>query len=125
MDVCRRAWRVAFRDKPTIVPVENPFVRMELSYHPKETRAATYEELIIFANKADALGYRSIGTAALIAFFWLQREEDIFCRLAWTAYRPSDAPTTVRILHHKNGSSFLCHSVTRTVPTFGPTWCRG
>jgi integrase len=76
---------------------------MELSYRPKVTRAATYEELIAFVRKADALGYRSIGTAALIAFFWLQREEDIFLRLAWTNYRPNDAPNNVRIFHHKNG----------------------
>ncbi len=103
MDVCRRAWRVSFRDKPTIVPAENPFARMELSYRPKVTRAATYEELMAFVKTADALGYSSIGTAALIAFFWLQREEDIFLRLAWTNYRPNDAPNTVRIFHHKNG----------------------
>ena len=71
-----------------MVLFENPFARMELSYKPKITRAATYEELIAFVRKADALGFRSIGTAALIAFFWLQREEDIFLRLAWSHYRP-------------------------------------
>jgi hypothetical protein len=103
MDVCRRAWAVAYRDKPTIVPAENPFARMELSYRPNVTRAATYEELIAFVQKADALGYRSIGTAALIAFFWLQREEDIFLRLTWSHYRPNDAANSVRIFHHKNG----------------------
>jgi hypothetical protein len=103
MDVCRRAWRIAHRDKPTIVPFENPFARMELAYEPKETRAATYEELRAFVSAADALGYWSIGTAALIAFFWLQRVEDIFLRLAWAHYRPSDAHNLVRIFHHKNG----------------------
>jgi hypothetical protein len=103
MDICRRAWRVARRDKPTIVPVENPFGGMELTYRPRETRAATYEELLAFAAAADSHGYPSLGTAALIAFFWLQREEDIFQRLAWSHYRPSDAPNSVRILHHKNG----------------------
>ena len=100
MDICRRAWRVAYRDKPTMVPFENPFARMELSYKPKVTRAATYEELIAFVRKADELGIRSIGTAALIAFFWLQREEDIFLRLAWSHYRPNGA-NFVRIVHHK------------------------
>jgi hypothetical protein len=103
MDVCRRAWRVAFREKPGVVPSENPFAQMGLSYRPKVTRADTYDELISFVKKADALGYRSIGTAALIAFFWLQREEDIFLRLSWTNYRPADAPLMVRIFHHKNG----------------------
>lgn len=103
MDVCRRAWRVAYRDKPAIVPFENPFARMELSYKPKVTRAATYEEITAFVTKADGLGYRSIATATLIAFFWLQREEDIFLRLAWSHYRSNDAPNSVRIFHHKTG----------------------
>jgi hypothetical protein len=103
MDICRRAWRIAHRDKPSIVPSENPFAGMELSYEPKGTRAATYEELMAFVVAADSLGYRSIATAALIAFFWLQREEDIFQRLAWSHYRPTDAPNTVRIFHHKTG----------------------
>jgi integrase len=103
MDVCRRAWSVAHRDKPTAVPTENPFAQMGLCYRPKVTRAATYEELEAFVHAADALGYRSIGTAALIAFFWLQREEDIFQRLAWNQYRPGDNPSIVRIFHHKTG----------------------
>ena len=111
MDICRRAWRVSYRDKPTMVPFENPFARMELSYKPKITRAATYEELIAFMRKADALGFRSIGTAALIAFFWLQREEDIFLRLAWSHYRPNDA-NFVRIFHHKTDEIV-------EAPTFG------
>jgi hypothetical protein len=103
MDICRRAWRVARRMKPTLVPSDNPFAGMEISYTPKITRAATFDELTTFVTKADELGYRSIGTAALIAFFWLQREEDIFLRLAWCHYRPSDASNVVRIIHHKNG----------------------
>jgi hypothetical protein len=52
---------------------------------------------------ADALGHHSIATAALIAFFWLQREEDIFLRLAWSHYRPSEARNFARIFHHKTG----------------------
>ncbi len=103
MDVCRRAWRIAHRDKPTVVPAENPFAQMGLSHRPKVTRAATHEELMVFVETADTLGHRSVGTAAMIAFFWLQREEDIFQRLSWNQYRPSDTPNIVRILHHKTG----------------------
>ena len=103
MDVCRRAWRVAFRDRPSIVPTENPFSQMGIAYSPNITRAATYFELITFVQKADELGHHSLGTAALIAFFWLQREEDIFLRLAWTNYRPAAEAGVVRIFHHKNG----------------------
>jgi hypothetical protein len=58
MDVCRRAWQIAHRDKPTVVPFENPFARMGLSYRPKVTRAATYGELTSFVAKADDLGHR-------------------------------------------------------------------
>jgi len=103
MDVFLLAWKVAHRDKPIMVPAENPFAQMGFSYRPKVTRAATYKELLAFVAAADASGRRSIGTAALISFFWLQREEDIFRRLAWSHYRPSEAPDTVRISHHKTG----------------------
>jgi hypothetical protein len=44
--VCKRAWNIARRDKPTIVPWENPFDKMELSYEPKPTRPVTHDELI-------------------------------------------------------------------------------
>ena len=103
MDVCRRAWGVAYRSQPASVPAQNPFSKMGLSYNPRKTRAATLDELNAFVAKADELGYRSMGTAALIAFWWLQREEDIFLRLGWSHYRPAVAPDTVQILHNKTG----------------------
>ena len=105
MDVCRRAWGVAYRSHPVNVPAQNPFSKMGLCYKANRTRATTLDELNCFVAKADDLGHRSIGTAALIAFWWLQREEDIFLRLSWSHYRPSDAPDTVRILHNKTGES--------------------
>ena len=101
----RGAWGVAYRGHPSKVPAQNPFAKMGLSYKPQITRAATLDELTAFVAKADEMGHRSIGTAALISFYWLQREEDIFMRLAWTHYRPSEAPTTVRIFHNKTGES--------------------
>jgi len=105
MDVCRRAWGVVYRSHPGTVPAQNPFSKMELSYRPQKTRAATLDELNSFVAKADEMGHRSIGTAALISFYWLQREEDIFLRLSWCHYRPPDAPNTVQILHNKTGES--------------------
>jgi Phage integrase family len=54
-------------------------------------------------NAADAAGERSLGTAAMIAYYWLQREEDIIGRLNWSHYRPADAPDVARIFHHKTG----------------------
>jgi hypothetical protein len=39
----------------------------------------------------------------MIAYYWLQREEDIITRLSWSHYRPVDAPDVARIFHHKTG----------------------
>jgi hypothetical protein len=63
MDVCRRAWAVAYRSHPSSVPAQNPFSKMGLSYKMRLTRAATIDELNSFVLKADELGFRSIGTA--------------------------------------------------------------
>jgi hypothetical protein len=101
--VCKRAWNIARRDKPKLVPWENPFDKMEISYDPKPTRPVTHDELVRFVKTADAVGEASLGTAAMIAYYWLQREEDIIARLSWTQYRPVEAPDIVRIFHHKTG----------------------
>jgi integrase len=101
--VCKRAWNVARRDKPKIVPWENPFQKMEISYDPKTTRPVTHDELTLFVKAADEKREHSIGTAAMIAYYWLQREEDIIGRLSWSHYRPVDAPDVARIFHHKTG----------------------
>jgi hypothetical protein len=74
---------------------------MELSYEPRPTRPVTHDELISFVNAADEAGENSLGTAAMIAYYWLQREEDIIARLGWSHYRPDDAPGVARIFHHK------------------------
>jgi hypothetical protein len=101
--ICKRAWNVARRDKPKTVPWENPFDKMEISYDPKPTRPVTHDELMLFVKAADDMGEDSVGTAAMIAYYWLQREEDIIARLSWSHYRPVDAPTVARIFHHKTG----------------------
>lgn len=101
MRVCRRAWNVAWRVNRDEVPSVNPFAKMDLNHKAKPTRPVTHAELLRFMAAADAAGEPSIGTAAGIAFYWLQREVDIISRLSWTHYRPADAPDTVRIFHHK------------------------
>lgn len=101
MRTCQRAWNVAHRSHPTIVSAANPFAKMGLTYKAKPTRPVTHDELLRFVNAADDGGEASIGTAAMIAFFWLQREVDILTRLSWSNYRPADAPEIVRIFHHK------------------------
>ncbi|MCC8963839.1 site-specific integrase [Bradyrhizobium sp. Pear76] len=102
MTVCKRAWDVAHRAHPTVVPTANPFKGLEIEYEPKQNRAATLPELIQFVTAADADGTPSLGTAAMIAFYWLVREEDIFGRFAWSDYRPADRQDHVLAWHHKN-----------------------
>jgi hypothetical protein len=99
--VCKRAWNVARRDNPKVVPWINPFDKMELTYEAKPTRPFTHDELLRFVKAADEAGEHSLGTAAMIAYYWLQREEDIIARLSWNHYRPVDCPDVARIYHHK------------------------
>jgi hypothetical protein len=103
MQVCRRAWNVARRAKPEQIPLANPFAKMGISYTAKQTRPVSHADLVVFVKAADEAGEASIGTAAMIAFFWLQRQVDILGRLAWTQYRPGDAPDCVRVFHYKTG----------------------
>jgi hypothetical protein len=103
MTVCRRAWFIARRDKPFIIPAQNPFAKMGLSHQPTATIPVGYESLLKFVAAADGAGDWSLGTAAMVAFFWLQRESDIISRLSWQHYRPKDAPDIARIWHHKTG----------------------
>lgn len=103
MTVARRAWFIGYRDKPSVVPQANPFAKMGLSHKPKAIRPVSHEMLERFVAACDEAGEASIGTAAMVAFFWLQRQIDIISRLSWSHYRPADAPNTVQVWHHKTG----------------------
>jgi hypothetical protein len=106
MQVARRAWNAALRTKSALIPSANPFTKMEIDYKAKTTKLFSYADLKTFVAKADEMGEFSIGTAALIAFNWLQREVDIIGRLSWSRFRPADAPDFVRIIHFKTGADF-------------------
>ena len=101
MKTCRRAWNIASRRNPGKVPLVNPFARMGLRSSDRETPTATFAELQTFRANAIALGHPSLATAALIAWEWLQREEDIFGTLDVVHYRPKERPNAVRVLHEK------------------------
>jgi hypothetical protein len=116
MDVARKAWRVVARQHPGqfMVPVEtaqgrtmvalNPFQGLERVHGQQATMPATREEAIALANAPAGIGHPALGAAALIAFEWHQRPENIIAgHLAWTDYRPADRPAAVRIFHHKTG----------------------
>ena len=73
MTVCKIAWNVAHRNHPTIVPATNPFKGIYVEYHPKQNRAATLAELLQFVRAADDDGTPSLGTAAMIAFYYFRK----------------------------------------------------
>jgi hypothetical protein len=118
MTVCKRAWNVARRSEPKRVPLDNPFQKMDLEYKAKPTRLFRHDDLQKFVAAADASGDFSIGTAAMIAFYWLQREIDIIGRLAWS-HRPADARGVVRIVHHKTGQVVDLPFMTSMAPRCG------
>jgi hypothetical protein len=101
MKSCRRAWNVAARRNPGKLPLINPFATMGLRSSDRETPTATYAELQAFRGKAVEMGFPSLATAALLAWEWLQREEDIFGTFDVTHYRPKERPNTVRVVHEK------------------------
>jgi hypothetical protein len=108
MTACRRAWFVGQRAQETTVPQINPFSRMGLKTRApgqpaRETPTATWDELIAFRMSAKKLGYSSVGTAALLTWEWLQREEHVFGAFEISHYRPKERPNSVKIVHPKNG----------------------
>jgi hypothetical protein len=108
MTACRRAWFVGQRAQETKVPPINPFSRMGLKTRApgqpvRETPTATWDELIAFRMAAKKLGYSSVGTAALLTWEWLQREEHVFGAFEISHYRPKERPNSVKIVHPKNG----------------------
>jgi hypothetical protein len=96
-------WNVAARRNPGKLPLVNPFAKMGLRSSDRETPTATFAELQTFRAKATELGCPSLATAALLAWEWLQREEDIFGTFDVTHYRPKERPNTVRVVHEKTG----------------------
>ena len=102
--VCAKlAWNTARRTEPKAVPPENPFKGVKMNYKAAATRPVTHDELVRFVAAADAASSPSVGTAAMIAFYWLQRQVDILTRLSWTHYKPDGLPIA-RIWHHKTGA---------------------
>src|SRR4029453_11947042 len=108
MTSCRRAWFVGQRAQETKVPLINPFSRMGLKTRApgqpaRETPTATWDELIAFRMASKKLGYSAVGTAALVTWEWLQREEHVFGAFEISHYRPDERPNSVKIVHPKNG----------------------
>jgi len=69
----------------------------------RETPTATWDELLAFRAAAVDRGYRSVATASLLTWEWLQREEHVFGAFEIEHYRPKERPNSVKIVHPKNG----------------------
>ncbi|MFT4129926.1 hypothetical protein [Labrys sp. (in: a-proteobacteria)] len=101
MKSCRRAWFVAHRRNPKIVPAANPFSKMGLKEKHEATPTATYDEYRAFVDYCDSVGSHSIATAAMIAWEWWQRMDDIMMRLTRDDYRPKNRPGHAQVVHNK------------------------
>jgi hypothetical protein len=106
--LCRRAWRVVHRLYPEQFnrDVPNPWQGVTKKRRIQRTKpAATREEVYRFAWASIEAGYPEPAAAAVIAFEWLQRPENVLAGcITWPDYRGKQAPNAIRIEHHKTGA---------------------
>lgn len=104
MKYCRLAWNTVQRLYPKEVPV-NPFAGMRLEQRSREVEAASYGDLLAAVAQCDADGLPSLGTALMVTWEWLQREEHIFTAFRLDHYRPRSRPNEVFIADPKTDES--------------------
>jgi hypothetical protein len=109
--LCARAWSVVHRLYPEIFnsDIPNPWRGVTKNRRTKAVKpAATREQVYTFTKTAIDAGYSEAAAAAVICFEWLQRPENVLAGyIRWTDYRGREAPTAIRIFHHKTGAVVL------------------
>jgi hypothetical protein len=109
--LCARAWSVVHRLYPDVFnqDIPNPWRGVTKNRRAKAVKpAATRNQVYTFAKIAIDAGYPEAAAAAVICFEWLQRPENVLSGyIRWTDYRGRDAPTAIRIFHHKTGAVVL------------------
>jgi hypothetical protein len=109
--LCARAWSVVHRLHPDIFDrdVPNPWRGVTKNRRTKAIKPyATREQVYAFAKTAIEQGHPEAAAAAVVCFEWLQRPENVLAGyIRWTDYRGKDAPTAIRIFHHKTGATVL------------------
>jgi hypothetical protein len=109
--LCARAWSVVRRLHPELFDrdVPNPWRGVTKNRRAKKIKPhVTREQVYVFARTAIERGYPEMAAAAVICFEWLQRPENVIAgHIGWTDYRGKDAPTAIRIFHHKTGAVVL------------------
>jgi hypothetical protein len=109
--ICRHAWKVVRRLHPSLFnrEIPNPWEGVAMTRRRKATKpAATRDEVYTFAWGALKAGQPAAAAAAVICFEWLQRPENVLAGyVGWGDYRGKNAPTQIRIEHHKTGQMVL------------------
>lgn len=83
MAILRRMFNIAMREWGWID--KNPFERLDIKRPPSRNIVWTQDELKKFVDKADKLGYKSVGLIAYFCYETMQRPIDII-NLQWTDY---------------------------------------
>jgi hypothetical protein len=103
--LCRAAWRVVHRLYPECFDreVPNPWDGVTMNQRTNATKAAaTRKDVYRFAWAAREAGCAEAAAAAVICFEFLQRPENVLAGyLSWPDYRGKNAPTAIKINHHK------------------------
>ena len=106
--LCRRAWSVVRRLHPEAFnkDVPNPWTGVTTKRRVRKVKAAVDRDLVYeFAWKAIEAGYPEPAAAAVICFEWLQRPENVLAGcITWSDYRGKNAPTAIKVEHHKTGA---------------------
>lgn len=109
--VCARAWSVVHRLYPDIFnsDIPNPWRGVTKNRRAKAVKTtASRSKVYTFTKTAIDAGYPEAAAAAVICFEWLQRPENVLAGcIRWTDYRGREAPTAIRIFHHKTGAVVL------------------
>ena len=116
--LCARAWKVVHRLHPHHFDrdVSNPWRGVTRKRRTKKIKpAATRDQVYTFAHGCLEHGYAEAAAAAVICFEWLQRPENVLAGyIRWADYRGNEAPTSIRIEHHKTGAVVL-HPLEETI----------
>ena len=108
INIARRAWNIVQPEHPKIVPSDNPWAKVERIGRKGTKPAATRVEAYALAKALKEIGEPHLGAAALIAFEWHQRPENMLAgSITWHDYRGTDHPGFVRIVHKKNGEEVM------------------
>ena len=86
--------------------VPNPWTGVTTKRRVRKVKAAVDRDLVYeFAWKAIEAGYPEPAAAAVICFEWLQRPENVLAGcITWSDYRGKNAPTAIKVEHHKTGA---------------------